>query len=143
MTTYNKNSLSVVIGYSAFRKLTAYINNVGNEVGGLGSIRRAGNFIYVEDVFLLEQKVTGASTNLSPEGVAKFYQERLTLDPKDNLSIYKLWWHSHYNMSTFWSSIDVETIESFDQETKKDNFMLSIVGMFIVHSGSLLTILIM
>jgi hypothetical protein len=60
--------------------------------------------------------------------MAKFFTERQKINSNDDLGDYKLWWHSHYNFGTFWSGIDDNTIESMDQETKEDNWLLSIVG---------------
>jgi hypothetical protein len=119
---------TIVLTHEAKQKLIAYIMNVENEVGGLGSIEINGDTITVLDIFLLEQTVTGASTRLSPDGIAKFYQERKEINPHDDFSSYKLWWHSHHNFSVFWSGTDNQTIDSFDQETIENNFMVSIVG---------------
>lgn len=116
----------VHIDYRAYSKLLTYIRNVENEVGGIGSVKvtSTGDFL-VTDIFLIEQTVSGASTNLSPQGVAKFLVERKRQHPEDDLSGYQLWWHSHYNFNTFWSGIDTGTIaelgENFD-------WLLSIVG---------------
>lgn len=124
----------VSIGYMAKKKLMAYIKNVGNEVGGIGKITRDGNTITIEDVYLIEQEVTGASTILSPEGMAKFYDERMAIEGREVMSQLKLWWHSHANMAVFWSGTDDATINSFDQETEENNWMLSLVGN---HKGDI------
>lgn len=130
-TTLSKekqNRPTIIIPEEVHRKLMMYVKNVENEVGGIGKIHKEGNTIYVDDVYLIEQKVTNASTVLSADGLAKFYQERREIDPTDDLSSYKLWWHSHYNFGVFWSGIDDATIDGFDQETEENNYMLSIVG---------------
>lgn len=123
-----EDKIKIVIKHEAHKKLSAYIKNVGNEVGGLGQVTRDGNTITVENVYLIHQKVTGVSTDLSPEGLATFYSERIKEDGNGAMGKLKLWWHSHYTMGVFWSGTDDATIESFDQETDIDNWMLSIVG---------------
>ncbi len=132
----SKCPVIVRLNYNAYSKLRGYINNVENEVGGLGSVFIKGQSLIVKDIFLIEQEVSGASTNLSADGLAKFYQERLKANKKDDMGSYKLWWHSHYNFNTFWSKTDDDTIDGFDQETKEDNWFLSIVGN---QEGELLT----
>lgn len=125
-----KCPLSVHFTHMALAKLRAYIANVENEVGGLGQVtyNAEKNLFLITDIYLIEQTVSAASTLLSPEGLMKFYNERTQINPADDYSQYKLWWHSHYNFQTFWSGTDEATIESLDQETPENNWFLSVVG---------------
>ena len=122
--------VTVHFNFKAYSKLRTYINNVENEVGGIGEIKAdyENNHIVVKDVFLIEQEVTGASTKLDTNGLMKFYAERLELNPEDKQKNYKLWWHSHFNFTVFWSGQDNTCINWWDQQTKKDNWVLSVVG---------------
>ncbi len=121
---------SVHFEFLAYSKLRTYINNVEAEVSGLGEIKvdRKDNKIIVKDVFLIEQEVTSSSTKLDPEGIMKFYHDRLKLNPKDRQRNYKLWWHSHFDFNVFWSGQDDKCINGLDNDTKRDNWLLSVVG---------------
>lgn len=125
-----KSPYSVLITFEAYLKLKAYIQNVTQEVGGLGAVMvdKEQKQMTVYDIFLIEQEVSAASTDLSPQGMARFYTERKQANPDDDFSAYKLWWHSHASMDVFWSGTDNTTIESLNQEIAEDNWLLSIVG---------------
>lgn len=127
--------MKIVISFNANQKLRAYINNVSKEVGGFGSIVRYADYLYVEDVFLIRQTVTSATTDLTAKGLGEFYRDRIKSDPNYDMSKDKLWWHSHANMDVFWSTVDAATINDFDQLVDENNWMVSIVGN---HKGELL-----
>lgn len=119
----------MTFSHEAYKKMMAYVNNVEGEVSGIGAVVYDSDpceFI-VEDIFLIEQTISAGSTSMSEDGIAKFFQERLKAKKKDDLSKYKLWWHSHYNFGVFWSGTDDTTIEDFDQEKKENNWFLSVV----------------
>ena len=68
------------LSYKAYVKLFTYIKYVQAEVGGLGSVRTFGSVFVIDDIFLLEQEVTGATTDITGEGLAKFFAERKKAD---------------------------------------------------------------
>ena len=112
----------------AYQKLQSYIRNVESEISGLGKViadEYTGNFV-VEDIRLITQKATLATTTMDSNGVAKFMDDLIS--EGEDTSLWKLWWHSHANMDVFWSGTDVNTINDFNTEQKLDNYFVSIVG---------------
>ncbi len=117
-----KNRYPIVfITPEARQKLDLYIQCAHGEISGLGEVIRLGNDFLIKDIYLFEQKCTSASTNLDPGDVSKFLSNYIQSgkDPSD----LRLWWHSHDNMSTFWSGTDEATAERLG-----DEWMLCIVG---------------
>ena len=95
------------------------------EISGLGKISKYKDGFLVEKVKLLEQEVSGANTKMDAVGLGKLYHE--IIQEEGSLAGWKLWWHSHADMSTFWSGKDIETIDDFDNETPNNNWWLSVV----------------
>jgi hypothetical protein len=112
---------TVFITPAAKQKLDLYIQVSSVEISGLGTVTRLGNDFLVTDLHLFEQVCTGASTDLSQEAVSQFLLQSVMagLDPSE----LKLWWHSHVNMSAFWSGTDDATAGSFG-----NGWMISVVG---------------
>jgi hypothetical protein len=104
----------------AKQRLDLYVKAAPGEISGLGRVIVVNNVIYIEDIYLLKQSSTGSSTDLNPEAMAEFIGELIAKDsaPEE----IKLWWHSHGNMSTFWSATDEETAGVF-----ANGWMLSLV----------------
>lgn len=118
--------MKIVFPVDLYKKLKAYINGINYEISGLGKIRVIGKDIHVVDLRIFKQTVTGASTKIDQRALSEFYNQ--LIDEGEDLSAWKLWWHSHADMDAFFSSIDVATIDDFDTEMKEDNWMLSVVG---------------
>ena len=95
------------------------------EISGLGKISKYKDGFLVEKVKLLEQEVSAANTNLDARGLGKLYHE--IIQEEGSLANWKLWWHSHASMPTFWSQTDIDTIMDFDNETPTNNWMVSAV----------------
>ena len=95
------------------------------EISGLGKISKYKDGFLVEKVKLIEQTVSMANTNLDAEGLGKLYHE--IIQEEGSLANWKLWWHSHASMPTFWSQTDEEAIEGFDNETPNNNWFISTV----------------
>lgn len=111
----------VYIHPKALEKLDLYIQGCKEEISGIGTVRQVGRDFVIDEVFLLEQEVTGGTTDIDDDAIAKFLVEWIGRD-RDPLEL-KLWWHSHCNFSTFWSSTDNSTIEKF-----QNGWMISVVG---------------
>ena len=119
--------MKVILSQLAHLKMKYYINSVDTEISGIGLVQKlANNDLYVSDLFIYKQVVTGAHTKLDQREVAKFIDEKLQIPdfPVENL---KLWWHSHVDMGCFWSGTDDETIDGLDIESSEENWWLSIV----------------
>lgn len=124
----------------AHLKMKYYIEEIDYEISGLGVVEKLSNGdLYVPDIFLFEQTVTGTETQLKTNDIDKFYETFLTQATEaqtpeekekifDDIGKIKLWWHSHVNMGVFWSATDVATQNSLDVDTDVENWWLSIVG---------------
>jgi hypothetical protein len=116
------NEPKVYIMPEAAKTLRAFIDLCSDEISGLGCVTRLGTFEFlITDLFILDQQVSMASTDLYKKAIAQFMMDRIQ-SGKD-LEDIKLWWHSHVNMETFWSGTDVSTATGF-----ANGWMLSIVG---------------
>jgi hypothetical protein len=111
----------IVIKHQVYSKIRAYADLAREEISAMGTVRVYNNVIYIDDVFLFNQMVTGTSTEICQEDLSRFVYEciKLGLDP----SSLKFWWHSHANMDVFWSTTDASTINQLSKE-----WMVSIVS---------------
>jgi hypothetical protein len=118
--------MKVILSSLAHLKIKYYINSVNTEISGVGLVEKRDGNLFVPDVFLFKQKVTGAETKLDVKSVTDFALEKLNIPdfPVENL---KLWWHSHVDMGCFWSGTDESTIDGLDLDLKEENWWLSMV----------------
>jgi len=98
----------------ALQKLKYYIKNTTGEVSGLGDSFIDREIIYITDLFLLPQKCNAANTELDQDAIGKLIYKRAQEGTLESLNV---WFHSHANMSVFWSPTDDATIE--DSATQK------------------------
>jgi len=122
--------MKIIIPIDIYQKMRAYVNAVDTEISGLGKIISIEDFegditFAIEDVKIFEQVVSGGNTEVDKKALACFYDD--LIQAGEDPSLWKLWWHSHAQMGTFWSETDENTIEDFDNETEKDNWFLSLV----------------
>lgn len=103
--------MKLILPAAIEKKLHTYVSEVPGEIAGMGAIevRDDGN-MWVTDIAIYEQKVTGGTADLSPEALAKF-QTELIKEGKSPKNWY-LWWHSHATMAAFFSGTDTGTIDS-------------------------------
>lgn len=87
------------------------VHKCDKEISGLGKVRIEGGTVRIVDMCLLEQEVTGSTTDIKSDAVSKALYEAY----KDGLQDGELlwWWHSHVNMQVFWSGTDMATIREF------------------------------
>lgn len=106
--------MKLILPAAIERRLHAFVTEVPGEIAGMGAIevRDDGN-MWVTDIAIYEQKVTGGTADLSPEALARF-QVQLIKEGKSPKNWY-LWWHSHASMSAFFSGTDTGTIESSNE----------------------------
>lgn len=99
----------------AWEKMWKYIDLCSQEVGWLGTVEEieGGNY-YITDVFLLEQEVSGATTDIESDAIAHL---ALQLEEQGiDSSTLRFWGHSHVNMGVTPSGQD----ESQTQEYIED-----------------------
>lgn len=103
--------MKLIIPAPIERKLHAYVRAVHGEIAGMGEVevRDDGN-LWVTDIAIYDQEVTGGTADLSSEALAHF-QTDLVKKGKSPKNWY-LWWHSHASMAAFFSTTDTGTIET-------------------------------
>lgn len=85
----------------AYDKMRLYVELCEDEIGWLGYVEKLqdGQGYMVTDVFLLDQEVNGATTELSPTAIIDFYNALDEAGRDKFLNSCKLWGHSHVNMA--------------------------------------------
>lgn len=85
----------------AYDKMRLYVELCEDEIGWLGYVEKLQNEqgYMVTDVFLLDQEVHGATTEISPTAIIDFYNDLDEAGREKFLNSCKLWGHSHVNMA--------------------------------------------
>lgn len=111
----------VIIPRPVYEKLFMYVRNITTEVSGLGLVKNVGNNIIIEDIFIVKQVCSTGNTKLDNEDLSKKLDEIIKSggDP----TAMRLWWHSHANMSVFWSSTDDACCDAY----ATNSYMVSLV----------------
>ena len=82
-----------------------------SEIGGfmIAKPDKDGNII-ISEPEILKQEVTGGTTEMDKVEIADYY---VKCAEKHGTDIRFIWWHSHANMSAFWSGTDTNTMEEY------------------------------
>jgi hypothetical protein len=115
------NLPKIHIDYLAKQKLDGYITHCNEEISGLGRVLKDGNRLIITEIILLPQECSSSSTDLDEKELDEFLLGEI--ESGRSVEDLKLWWHSHVNMSAFWSGTDTGTIEKF-----RNGWNISIVG---------------
>lgn len=84
---------TIYVSVEALNRMAIYVQEVDDEVGWLGTVKRIGKMTYlIDNVFMLKQKVHGATCEIDPADIARLGEE--LEDPNEML----FWGHSHVNM---------------------------------------------
>lgn len=97
-----------------------------DEISWLGTVRKKGDTFLVEEVFLFEQKVSGASTNLEPTDVAAVATDLIQRGELEKVNNIKFWGHVHPGNSTSPSGQDESQMDVF--RDGNDWFLRGIFG---------------
>lgn len=104
----------IFITKKALAKMQLFIENCSEEVGWLGTAKKEGKFITIEDMYLFDQEVHSTTTEITPEGLGifaeKLLQEENGMEVWNNL---KVWGHSHVRMGVTPSGQDNKQMETF------------------------------
>ncbi len=99
----------VYVTPTAYKKIVYLVEIAGKEVGWLGKVKELGNYRFViDEIYLFEQEVTSAQTEMDAEGLAKWFGENI-----DIANEIKFWGHSHVNMTVGPSSTDTDQMQQF------------------------------
>lgn len=100
----------VVIDQLVYQKIMHWVNKSNYEVSGLGKVVLEGGRYRVVDVMLLPQKNGSTHTDIEGDVVGKAMYEL-----RETPGHLNFWWHSHVNMSVFWSGTDMDTIRKIGE----------------------------
>lgn len=98
---------SIILPPDIYNQWMFYVQECDSEVSAMGRVVRQGADFLVTKLYLLEQEVGAAHTDIDAEAICKLMLE--TMDDEGDL-LY--WVHSHVNMQAFWSGTDLETIRT-------------------------------
>lgn len=119
--------MKVIFPVEQYKKWRAYINSVQTEISGLAKILHIKpNLFILLDVQIFTQIVTSGHTNIDKAMYGDFLDE--LMQKGERISQWNAWWHSHANGPSYFSSVDEMTIEDWDNESEKNNYLLSIVS---------------
>lgn len=109
----------VGIASEALTKMAVYVDECNDEIGWLGTAYKneEQNTILIQDVYLFDQDVHGATTEITPEGLSDFAEELLSMG-ETGIEIWnnlKMWGHSHVRMGVTPSGQDNSQMETFKQ----------------------------
>lgn len=109
---------AVEMSVLANKKMDLLVEMCNTEVGWLGLVNRRSSFdFFVEDIFIVEQQVHSATTEIMPSGHSTLWEEMMangaiTVEEQDTRGLY-LWGHSHHNMGVSPSTQDNTQFEKF------------------------------
>ena len=104
----DKPNLEVVLSQTAYSQVVGYLTSTNCEVSCFGTldIKDDGTILYVEELFLPEQVGQSAETNVCVQSLAKLVTELTQNNRSDKIDKLKVWFHSHPNMTAYFSTID-------------------------------------
>lgn len=112
---------TIFIERGAHKKLKYYVGLCEEEISGFGKIKQIGDNLVITDFQIFKQTVGPAHADMDEDSLAEFLYEKTAA--KENLSEWRVWWHSHAKMNAFFSGIDTGTID----ESKEFPWLVSLV----------------
>lgn len=105
-------NMSIEIEPIVFQKIMYWIDKSDFEVSGLGKIiiDKERNVFRVVDAILVKQENSRSDTELDAEDIT-----RAMFHMRDSPGNLNFWWHSHVDMSVFWSGTDIDTIKQLGE----------------------------
>ena len=113
--------MELIIPVKSYLKMVRYTRSVESEISGLADVNwdKEKENLVVGKVYLLKQEVNTGKTDLDEDDVHRFMVRRIR---RGITQTPRLWWHSHYNFSPFFSATDEATIKKL----KTNTFMVAI-----------------
>ncbi len=124
----DQNKFKIYIQRKAFRKYRYFIDLCEDEISGFGKCEKIGGKMVITDFQIFKQVVSGAHSDMDDDALAAFLFEKTKA--KEDLSQWRVWWHSHAAMQTFFSGTDTDTID----KSTEFPWLISIVGN---HAGDI------
>jgi hypothetical protein len=95
----------IVLSNSSYKKhccICSIANTRGNdEISWLGTVSRNKNIFTINDIFLLDQEVSGSETEISTEGIGKLTTELLQKPDGVNLVNSLMYWGHYHTFNSF------------------------------------------
>lgn len=102
--------MKLILTELARQKIRFFVDLCPDEISGLGRVvHNEDKDLVVEDVDIFEQEVSGGHSDIDNGALAKFIHEKTQAG--EDLSQWRFWWHSHAEMSSFFSPTDTDTID--------------------------------
>lgn len=106
-----EGKFKVVYSAEAHFRMYAYARAAKGEVTGFGQVHQRGDTLYVDDIYIVPQKATGAGVHVDADTLQDFMAWCKKTKRNDRLNNLRLWWHSHVDMGCFRSGTDRATCE--------------------------------
>ncbi|MES3004978.1 MAG: hypothetical protein V4690_02605 [Patescibacteria group bacterium] len=104
----------VSLSHLAILKIYIIISAIEMEVGWLGTAKKLGKHVLVDDIFLFDQSVNYGQTELNTDSMASVMQDVLTRpNGEDIFNNIRFWGHSHGTGGTEPSGQDDMTMNTF------------------------------
>lgn len=117
----------------ARQKLRYFVDLCEDEISGFGKlevkVENGERYLIVTDFIIIKQVCSGAHSTMDEESMGKFLYE-ITKSGED-LSKWKVWWHSHAKMTAFFSGTDTGTID----KSTEFPYLVSLVSN---HNGDII-----
>ncbi len=108
------NLPEVIVHPLALFKIRTIVGGIDKEVGWLGTAQRQGDNVFIEDMFLFNQEVSGSHTEISIDGLSEVAMELLQKpNGSELLNAMRFWGHSHVDMMTYPSGQDNDQMHKF------------------------------
>jgi len=97
----NRRLPDVVFLPQVMHDMHLIVDHCSEEVSWIGTVLEQGNNLVVDEIFVLDQEVTGTTTEITEDGLAKLAGRLLEQpDGVEKLNRLRFWGHSHVNMGT-------------------------------------------
>ena len=105
------------IAKTAWNKIIGYAQHAydehKSEIGGMSIVKKDKDGDWeVKLPVILKQEISSGNCELDKDALAEYYTRTANKLKKDTEFRF-CWWHSHHNMSAFWSSTDLKAIDEF------------------------------
>lgn len=128
ITMHQGPKYKVYFTRKAYQKYRYFIDLCPTEISGFGKVVRIAGKLTITDVEIFKQVVSGAHSDMDDDALAAFLYEKTKA--KEDLSQWRVWWHSHASMQVFFSGTDTGTIDG----STEFPWLVSVVGN---HAGDI------
>lgn len=116
----------------AWAKQKALVDNYSSEIAWHGIVKKIDNpdveenEYVIKDILVYPQKVSGVTVNTDEEKLMEWMM-KIDAEDEERFNAMKMQGHSHVNMSTSPSNVDLETYRDFLVKLKKDQFYIFMI----------------